>query len=139
MTVQTAPAERRSISQFVTAEAVVFPLKQATVSPNITSTITDFKVQRGSRVKKGQLLAILENKDLAAQAEASQGDFAQADANYAITVNAGVPQQIQKAELDAAAAKNPRLRLRRKSSIAAKISFSKERFRDATSTARTSH
>jgi HlyD family secretion protein len=106
VTVQTAPAERRSISQFIAAEAVVFPLKQATVSPKITSTITDFKVQRGSRVTKGQLLAILENKDLAAQAEASQGEFAQADANYSLTINAGVPQQIQKAELDAAAAKS---------------------------------
>jgi HlyD family secretion protein len=106
VTVETAPAERRAISQFVTAEAVVFPLKQATISPKITSTIADFKVQRGSRVKKGQLLAILENKDLAAQAEASKGDYDQADASYAITVNAGVPQQIQKAELDAAASKS---------------------------------
>lgn len=106
VTVQTQPAERQTVSQYVSAEAVVFPLKQATVSPKITSTITDFKVQRGSRVKKGQLLAILENKDLAAQAKASEGDFDQADANYAITVNAGVPQQVQKAELDAAAAKS---------------------------------
>lgn len=105
VTVQTQPAERQAVSQFVSAEAVVFPLRQATVSPKITSTITDFKVQRGSRVKKGQLLAILENKDLTAQAKASEGDFDQADANYAITVNAGVPQQLQKAELDAAAAK----------------------------------
>lgn len=106
VTVQTEPAERQAVSQFVSAEAVVFPLKQATVSPKISSTIVDFKVQRGTRVKKGQLLAILENKDLAAQAQASQGDFEQADANYAITVNAGVPQQIQKAELDAVAAKS---------------------------------
>jgi HlyD family secretion protein len=106
VTVQVAPAEKTSVSQFVTGEAVVFPLKQATVSPKISSTIADFKVQRGSRVKKGQLLAVLENKDLAAQAEASKGDFEQADANYAITVNAGLPQQIQKAELDAAAAKS---------------------------------
>jgi HlyD family secretion protein len=106
VTVQTASAEKQSISQFVSAEAVVFPLRQATVSPKITSTVADFKVQRGARVKKGELLAILENKDLAAQAEASKGDFDQADATYAITVNAGVPQQIQKAELDAAAAKS---------------------------------
>jgi HlyD family secretion protein len=104
--VQTTPAEKTSLSLLVTAEAVVFPLRQATVSPKITSTITDFKVQRGTRVKKGQLLAILENKDLAAQAVASKGDFEQADANYAITVNAGLPQQMQKAELDAAAAKS---------------------------------
>jgi HlyD family secretion protein len=106
VTVETQPAARQSVSQFVSAEAVVFPLRQATVSPKITSTIADFKVQRGARVKKGELLAILENKDLAAQAEASKGDFDQADATYAITVNAGVPQQIQKAELDAAAAKS---------------------------------
>jgi HlyD family secretion protein len=105
VSVQVAPAEKHSVSQLVSAEAVVFPLKQATVAPKITSTIAEFKVQRGNRVKKGQLLAILENKDLAAQAEASRGDFEQADANYAITVHAGLPQQVQKAELDAAAAK----------------------------------
>jgi HlyD family secretion protein len=106
VSVQVTPATKTSLSQLITAEAVVFPLKQATVSPKITSTIAEFKVQRGSHVTKGQLLAILENKDLAAQAEASKGDFDQADANYAITVNAGLPQQIQKAELDAAAAKS---------------------------------
>lgn len=106
VTVQVTPAESASISEFISSEAVVFPLKQATVSPKITSTITDFKVQRGSRVKKGQLLAILENKDLEAQAQASKGDLDQADANYAIEVNSGLPQQIQKAELDAAAAKS---------------------------------
>lgn len=106
VSVQVTPAAKTSISQLVTAEAVVFPLRQATVSPKITSTIADFKVQRGSHVAKGQLLAVLENKDLSAQAEASKGDFDQADANYAITVNAALPQQIQKAELDAVAAKS---------------------------------
>lgn len=106
VSVQVTPAERTSISVTVSAEAVVFPLKQATVSPKITSTIADFKVQRGSRVKKGELLAVLENRDLAAQAEASKGDLEQADANYAITLNSGLPQQLQKAQLDAAAAKS---------------------------------
>jgi len=105
VSVETAPAKKQPVSQLVSAEAVVFPLKQAIVAPKITSTIAEFRVQRGSRVKKGQLLAILENRDLAAQAEASKGDFAQADANYAITVNVGLPQQVQKAELDAKAAK----------------------------------
>ena len=106
VSVQVTPASRASISQTVKAEAVIFPVKQATVSPKISSTIADFKVQRGSRVRKGQLLAVLENKDLAAQAEASKGDYDQANANYAITVNAGLPQQIQKAQLDADAAKS---------------------------------
>ena len=106
VSVQVAPAEHESIAQVVTAEAVVFPLEQATVAPKITSTVKKFYVQRGARVKKGQLMAELENADLSASAESSKGDYEQAQANYALTVGAGLPQQIQKAELDAAAAKS---------------------------------
>jgi len=106
VSVRVAPAERETISQVITAEAVVFPLEQATVAPKITSTVRKFLVQRGSRVKKGQLLAELENADLSASAESSKGDYEQAEANYALTVGSGLPQQLQKAELDAAAAKS---------------------------------
>src|ERR1700741_1382706 len=106
VSVQTTPAQSAPISQIITAEAVVYPLQQATVAPKISSTIKKFYVQRGARVKKGQLLAELENKDLSAAAESSKGDFEQAEANYVTTVGASLPQQIQKAELDAVAAKS---------------------------------
>lgn len=105
VSVQTAPAERATISEVVSAEAVVYPVEQAIISPKITAPITEFKVQRGSRVTKGQLLAVLENKDLAGQAEASKGNFEQADAGYVTSVDSTIPQQLQKAQLDAAAAK----------------------------------
>src|SRR5256885_3815653 len=68
VSVQTTPAEKTSISQIISAEAVVFPLEQAIVAPKITSTVKHFYVQRGSRVKKGELLAQLENADLSAAA-----------------------------------------------------------------------
>jgi multidrug efflux pump subunit AcrA (membrane-fusion protein) len=103
--VQTTPAKRGPIELTVSSEAVVFPLEQAVITPKITSTISKFYVQRGSRVKKGQPLAQLENADLAGAAEQSKGNFEQAEANYKTTTGASVPQQIQKAELDAAAAK----------------------------------
>ena len=106
VSVQTAPAQRGPISQIVSAEAVVFPLEQANVAPKITSTVKKFLVQRGTPVKRGQLLAELENADLTAAAESSKGDFEQADATYNTTVGASLPQQIQKAELDAEAAKS---------------------------------
>ncbi len=105
VSVQTTPARRASISQVISAEAVVYPLEQATIAPKITSTIKRFHVQRSTRVKKGQLLVELENSDLSGAALASKGDFKQADATYVNTVNASLPQQIQKAELDAAATK----------------------------------
>lgn len=105
VSVQVSPAQRSSIAQIVTAEAVVFALEQATVAPKITSTVKKFWVQRGTHVKKGQLMAELENADLAASAESSKGDYEQAEANYVMTVGMTLPQQIQKAELDAQAAK----------------------------------
>ncbi|MGC0771661.1 MAG: efflux RND transporter periplasmic adaptor subunit [Candidatus Acidiferrum sp.] len=104
--VQVTLAKRGPISQVFTSEAVVFPLEQATVAPKITSTVKKFYVQRGARVKKGQLLAVLENADLAAAAEASKGDFEQADAAYNTTIGSSLPQQIQKAQLDAQTAQS---------------------------------
>jgi multidrug efflux pump subunit AcrA (membrane-fusion protein) len=105
VSVQTTPARRAPISQVFSVEAVVYPLEQATIAPKITSTVKRFHVQRGARVKKGQLLVELENADLSGAALAFKGDFKQADATYVTTVSAGLPQQIQKAELDAASAK----------------------------------
>jgi HlyD family secretion protein len=103
--VQTTPAKRGLIELIVSAEAVVYALEQAVITPKITSTISKFYVQRGSQVKKDQVLAQLESADLAGAAEQSKGDFEQAEASYATTTGASLPQQIQKAELDAAAAK----------------------------------
>lgn len=103
--VQVTPAVKSSIDQIIVAEALVFPLQQAVITPKITSTIKKYFVQRGSKVHKGQLLAVLENADLAAAAEQSKGEFEQAQANYATTTGANLPQELQKAELDAASAR----------------------------------
>jgi HlyD family secretion protein len=104
-TVEAASPQRTAISQVISADAIIFPVQQSVITPKISSTIKEFLVQRGSKVRKGQLLAVLENADLAAAAEQSKGEFDQAEASYATTIGAGVPQQMQKAELDAVSAK----------------------------------
>jgi HlyD family secretion protein len=103
--VKVTTVRRAAIDQTVSAEAVVFPLQQAVVMAKITSPIKKFLVQRGSRVRKGQLLAVLENADLSAAAQQGQGELEQAQAGYSTTTGSSLPEQIQKAELDAAAAK----------------------------------
>src|SRR6185503_8400721 len=62
-------------------------------------------VNRGSHVRAGQLLAELENRDLAAAAQENKGAFDQAQASYATATAADIPQELQKAQLDAQAAK----------------------------------
>src|SRR5260370_2243198 len=66
--VQTTPARRAPISQIISAEAVVYPLEQATVAPKISSTIRKFYVHRGARLKKGHFLPEFDNRDLYAPA-----------------------------------------------------------------------
>jgi multidrug efflux pump subunit AcrA (membrane-fusion protein) len=93
------------LQQKVTAEAVLFPIAQSAIVPKISAPVQKFLVNRGSHVRKGQLLAVLENRDLAAAAQENKGAYTQAEATYAITTAADLPQQMQKAELDTEAAK----------------------------------
>src|SRR5262249_50189072 len=103
--VQVTPAKRGPIELEVSSDAVVYPLQQAVITPKITSTIRKFYVQRGSKVKQGQLLAELENADLAGAAEQSKGEFEEAEASHHMTTGASLPEQLQKVELDANAKK----------------------------------
>jgi len=56
-------------------------------------------------VKEGQLLATLENSDLAAAAMDNKGSYMAAEAAYATATKAQVPEDTQKAESDVAQAK----------------------------------
>jgi HlyD family secretion protein len=105
VSVQVTPAKKGDVSRMVAAEAVVFPLQQAVVTPKISSTIKSFAVQRGARVRKGQLLAVLENADLSAAATQSKGEYEQAEGAYVTSTASSIPEQIQKAELDASSSK----------------------------------
>jgi HlyD family secretion protein len=103
--VQVAPVQKTTIQQTVTAEAILSPLQQAAITPKISAPVQKFLVKRGSKVHKGQLLAVLENRDLAAAAQDTKGVYEQAQASYETTTAASLPEEIQKAKLDTLAAK----------------------------------
>src|SRR5579863_924110 len=100
VTVQTAAAERGKIQQIVSAEAIVFPLQQAAITPKISAPVKKFYVNRGDKVHRGQLLAVLENSDLAAATVENRGAYEQAQATYALETSSALPEEWQKAELD---------------------------------------
>jgi multidrug efflux pump subunit AcrA (membrane-fusion protein) len=78
VTVEAALVQKAELRRTVTAEAIVYPLHQAALVPKISAPVEKFYINRGSRVRKGQLLAVLENKDLSAAAEQSKGEYEQA-------------------------------------------------------------
>ena len=105
VTVQASTVAQQAITAHVTGDAVLFPLAQAAIAPRITAPVKKYYVQRGSKVKQGELLAILDNKDLAAAEMDSKGGYTQAEAAYQTTTKAAVPEELQKGQLDVAQAK----------------------------------
>ena len=93
------------MAEHFTADAVLTPLAQAAIEPKITAPVRKFYVQRGARVKEGELLATLENSDLSAAALDNKGSYLAAQAAYDTATKAQVPEDAQKAELDYAQAK----------------------------------
>lgn len=98
--VQDATVTLQSISQHVTGDAILAPIAQAAISPKISAPVRKFYVMRGSKVRRGELLAVLDNADLAAAALDSQGNYEQAQATYNTSVKASIPEMYQKATLD---------------------------------------
>lgn len=105
VTVQAEHPEQGAISEHITVDAILAPLAQAAIEPKITAPVRKFYVQRGAKVKEGQLLAELENADLAAAALDNKGTYVAAQAAYDTATKAQVPEDVQKAELDFAQAK----------------------------------
>src|SRR5579864_2621337 len=100
VTVQAATVEKTTIRRVITTQAVLFPLQQAAIIPKITAPVQKFLVKRGSPVKEGQVLAVLENRDLSAAAQDTKGTYESQQAAYETTTGASLPEDVQKAEAD---------------------------------------
>ena len=103
--VQTATVQRTAIRRIITARAILYPSDQAVVMPKLSAPVREFYVNRGDHVRKGQLLAQLENRDLAASAMEAKGMVDEAEASYHNTTAATLPEEIAKAQSEAQSAK----------------------------------
>jgi multidrug efflux pump subunit AcrA (membrane-fusion protein) len=97
VTVDVAPVLLKNIDRTIRADGLLFPRQQAAIVPKITAPVKKWYVQRGSRVRAGQLLVELENKDLQGAATESSAALSQAEATFETTSRATVPEELQKA------------------------------------------
>jgi multidrug efflux pump subunit AcrA (membrane-fusion protein) len=105
VTVDVAPVLTTTIQGKVRGDALLFPTQQAAIVSKMSGPVKKFYVNRGDRVRAGQLLAELANADLLAAVTESQAAFNQAEAAYQTAIKATLPEEAQKAELDMQAAK----------------------------------
>jgi multidrug efflux pump subunit AcrA (membrane-fusion protein) len=95
--VNVAAVESADIPQLVTGPATLFPREQANVSAKITAPIRELRVRKGDEVHAGQVLAVLENRDLSAQQQEAQSAVTDAEASLQRTVAGTVPTDIERA------------------------------------------
>lgn len=105
VSVQAAHPEQGPIAAQIVASAVLAPVAQAAIEPKISAPVAKFLVERGSRVSAGQLLAVLENKDLTAAAMDNKGSYMAAQAAFDTATKAQVPEDMLKAQSDLLQAK----------------------------------
>jgi multidrug efflux pump subunit AcrA (membrane-fusion protein) len=91
-----------SVTPHIEADAVLSPIRQAAIQAQFTAPVKKFYVERGSKVKAGQLVAALENKNLQGSALDSQGAYTAAQAAYRTATQAQVPEVYQRAQLNVA-------------------------------------
>ena len=61
--VEAVQVGQQPIAEIVHGGGTIFPLRQASLAPKISSPVRAFYASRGQHVHRGQLLAVLENED----------------------------------------------------------------------------
>ena len=103
VTVQAATAQTQPIEQLVSADAVLYPIDQAAIVPQVSAPIKKFYVQRGRRVHTGETLAELESQPLQGAVTENQGGYEQAQAAYQTALqNAQQQLTLARQQFDAA-------------------------------------
>ena len=106
VSVRVAKAEKQTISAPVSAVGTIFPREQATVSAKISAQIKQMALLKNKVVKAGEVIAVLESRDLVAQRNEAVAALNQERANERSVTTGTIPQtnaQDQKALRDAQA------------------------------------
>ncbi len=77
---KTAKIDRRDITQFVTANGQITPVKNVQVGSQISGIIQDIKVDFNSRVKEGEVIAQIDPQSYQQSVTLAQADLANAKA-----------------------------------------------------------
>ncbi len=91
VSVQVAKAEHATIANEITTVATLAPRREASVSPKIAAPIAEMPLLTNRVVHAGDVLAVLESRDLTAQRAEAAAVVAEADATLHSTTNGSVP------------------------------------------------
>ena len=106
VSVKVAKAERKPISANVSAVGTIFPRDKAEVAAKVSAQIKQMALLKNKLVKAGEVIAVLESRDLVAQRNEAVAALREAQASERSVVTGTIPQtnaQDEKALRDARA------------------------------------
>ncbi len=95
--VKLARVEQVDLRLAVHAPAAVFPREQANIAARIAAPIRELKVKKGDTVTAGQVLAVLENRDVLAQIHEAEGQVTDARSTMQKTASGTLPSDVERA------------------------------------------
>ncbi len=95
--VKVARVREMDIDIRVEAPAMVYPREQANVASRLTARILQLDARKGDSVSAGQVLAHLENRDLAAQRDEAAAAVVDAEATLARVSAGTLPTEVERA------------------------------------------
>jgi len=94
----TVRVTRGSVDLKISATGVVKPCNEVKISPKSTGLLRRLYVKQGQIVKKGDLIAEMDDSNLVGQLEAARSSLSLAKANYEKSLNGNRPQEIANGE-----------------------------------------
>jgi len=95
--VKAAQTEVADLDVTVHAPAAVFPRQQANIASRVTSPIRELRARKGDSVSAGQILAVLENRDVRAQQQEALAALEDATAQLQKISTGTLPTDIERA------------------------------------------
>jgi multidrug efflux pump subunit AcrA (membrane-fusion protein) len=130
VSVRVAKAERQTISAQVSAIGTLFPREKAEVAAKVSAQIRQMALLKNRMVKAGEVIALLESRDLVAQRNEAIAALKEAQATERSVVTGNIPQanaQDEKALRDARAnLTNTRATYQRRQTLYAQGGISKK-------------
>ncbi len=95
----TVKVKRDTVDVSIIATGTIKPISEVKISPKSVAQIKELLVKQGDIVKKGQLLARMDDSNLRGQIEAARGSYLMAKDNYEKAMHGNRPQEINIARL----------------------------------------
>ncbi len=100
------PVTLGSVDYKITATGVIKPYNEVKISPKVTGLLSKLLVKQGQMVKKGQMLALMDDSNLTGQVAAASSAFSMAKANYEKSLHGNRPEEVANAEAQLAKNEN---------------------------------